>query len=150
MRKTFIALTATLALTPFAVEAQAPAVNPDADKQDWIVMFNGKDLTGWTPKIARYELGDNYGNTFRVENGLLEVRYDKKKYPDLRGPLRTPLLQGSVLLLPAGGRVSLRRRTGAGRAGLGAAQLRRHAAFATIRAPCRATRIFPSPSKDNC
>ena len=48
-------------------------------------MFNGKDLSGWTPKIAHYDLGDNYGNTFRVENGLLEVRYDKKKYPTFDG-----------------------------------------------------------------
>jgi enterochelin esterase family protein len=44
-------------------------------------MFNGKDLAGWTPKIAKHEVGDNFASTFRVENGLLEVRYDKKKYP---------------------------------------------------------------------
>jgi hypothetical protein len=62
-----------------AVQAQSPVVNPDADKEDWQVLFNGKDLTGWTPKIAKHELGDNSGNTFRVENGLLEVRYDKYK-----------------------------------------------------------------------
>ena len=40
-------------------------------------MFNGKDLSGWDVKFAKHELGDNYLNTFRVENGLLEVRYDK-------------------------------------------------------------------------
>jgi enterochelin esterase family protein len=61
-----------------AAHAQAP-VNPDAGKEDWQVLFNGKDLTGWTPKIAKHDLGDNFGNTFRVENGLLEVRYDKYK-----------------------------------------------------------------------
>jgi 3-keto-disaccharide hydrolase/putative esterase len=60
-------------------QAQTPPANPDADKQDWLVLFNGKDLTGWTPKIAKHILGDNFGNTFRVENGLLEVRYDKYK-----------------------------------------------------------------------
>lgn len=48
-----------------------------AAKQDWIQLFNGKDLTGWTPKITGYELGDNFGNTFRVENGLLKVSYEK-------------------------------------------------------------------------
>jgi hypothetical protein len=47
---------------------------PDAD---WIQLFNGRDLTGWTPKITHHELGDNYANTFRVEDGLLQVRYDK-------------------------------------------------------------------------
>ena len=77
---------ALLALLLAAATVQAPAqspppVNPDADKKDWIVLFNGKDLTGWTPKIAKYDLGDNYGRTFRVENGLLEVRYDRDKYP---------------------------------------------------------------------
>jgi len=68
-------LLATLASASFAQQV----VNPDADKEDWQVLFNGKDLTGWTPKIAKHELGDNFGNTFRVEHGLLEVRYDKYK-----------------------------------------------------------------------
>jgi hypothetical protein len=44
--------------------------------EDWISLFNGKDLSGWTPKIKGYELGDNYANTFRVENGAIAVRYD--------------------------------------------------------------------------
>lgn len=43
----------------------------------WITLFNGKDLTGWTPKITRYELGVNFGNTFRVEDGVLRICYDQ-------------------------------------------------------------------------
>lgn len=43
---------------------------------DWIQLFNGKDLTGWTPKIRGYPAGENFGNTFRVEDGYLTVRYD--------------------------------------------------------------------------
>jgi hypothetical protein len=43
---------------------------------DWISLFNGKDLTGWTPKIVGYEAGENFGNTFRVEDGLIKVSYD--------------------------------------------------------------------------
>lgn len=43
---------------------------------EWVSLFNGKDLTGWTPKIKGYELGDNYANTFRVEDGLMTVSYD--------------------------------------------------------------------------
>ena len=39
-------------------------------------MFNGKDLTGWTPKIKGHELGDNFADTFRVEDGVLRVSYD--------------------------------------------------------------------------
>lgn len=49
-------------------------------KGDWIQLFNGKNLDGWRPKIRHHPLGENYGNTFRVEDGLLKVRYDKDKY----------------------------------------------------------------------
>lgn len=48
-----------------------------AAEGEWIPLFNGKDLDGWTPKIAGYELGENFGNTFRVENGVLKVVYDQ-------------------------------------------------------------------------
>ena len=44
---------------------------------DWIKLFNGKDLDGWKVKITGYDLNDNYGNTFRVEDGLLKVAYDQ-------------------------------------------------------------------------
>jgi hypothetical protein len=50
---------------------------PDADAREWIQLFNGKDLAGWTPKFAKHALGENFLDTFRVENGVLEVRYDK-------------------------------------------------------------------------
>lgn len=43
---------------------------------EWIQLFNGKNLDGWTPKIRYHEAGENFGNTFRVEDGLLKVRYD--------------------------------------------------------------------------
>ena len=45
-------------------------------KPHWVQLFNGKDLDGWVMKISKHELGDNYGQTFRVENGLLTVSYD--------------------------------------------------------------------------
>jgi hypothetical protein len=51
-----------------------------AADQEWIQLFNGRDLTGWTPKLTHHELGDNFADTFRVEDGLLKVRYDR--YPD--------------------------------------------------------------------
>lgn len=46
-------------------------------RSEWIQLFNGKDLTGWTPKIRGHELGDNYADTFRVVDGKLVVSYDK-------------------------------------------------------------------------
>lgn len=42
----------------------------------WKPLFNGKNLDGWTPKIRYHDLGDNFANTFRVEDGLLKVAYD--------------------------------------------------------------------------
>lgn len=58
--------------------ATCPAQDlPVPKKGEWVSLFNGKDLTGWTPKIRYRELGENYGNTFRVEDGLLKVRYDQ-------------------------------------------------------------------------
>ena len=47
-----------------------------ADPKDWIQLFNGKNLDGWTPKITGYPTGENFANTFRVENGLMKVSYD--------------------------------------------------------------------------
>jgi len=44
--------------------------------EDWVELFNGRDLDGWTAKITGYPNGENFGNTFRVEDGLLKVRYD--------------------------------------------------------------------------
>jgi hypothetical protein len=60
-----------------AQTATTTAAIPKADATDWIQLFNGKDLTGWTPKFAKHDLGENYNGTFRVEEGLLKVRYDK-------------------------------------------------------------------------
>ncbi|MFY0686020.1 MAG: DUF1080 domain-containing protein [Cyclobacteriaceae bacterium] len=50
---------------------------PDPDQEEWVQIFNGKDLTGWTPKFTGYEAGDNIRNTFRItDDSLLSVRYD--------------------------------------------------------------------------
>jgi len=48
-----------------------------SSEEEWISLFNGKDLTDWTPKIKGYAVGENFGNTFRVEEGLLSVSYDE-------------------------------------------------------------------------
>ena len=47
------------------------------DQKDWIQLFNGRDLNGWTPKFSHHDLGVNLNDTFRVEDGLFKVRYDK-------------------------------------------------------------------------
>ncbi|MDB2686047.1 DUF1080 domain-containing protein [Mariniblastus sp.] len=45
-------------------------------EQEWIDLFNGKDLDGWTVKIAGHPMGENYADTFRVEDGVLKCEYD--------------------------------------------------------------------------
>jgi len=68
MRISHLALAACLAAPTWAL-AQGSA-------DEWIPLFNGRDLTGWTPKIAGHDTGVNFANTFRVENGVLKVGYD--------------------------------------------------------------------------
>src|SRR5689334_12136731 len=84
-----LALPLTLAVLAPVVFAQAPAAPapakaaaPAADWRaapaaDWQTIFNGKDLDGWVVKLAHHEVGDNYGDTFRVADGVIRVDYDK-------------------------------------------------------------------------
>ncbi|MEC9477165.1 MAG: family 16 glycoside hydrolase [Planctomycetota bacterium] len=50
---------------------------PSTPEKDWIQLFNGKDLKDWKIKFAGHDLGDNYKDTFRVEDGVLKVDYSK-------------------------------------------------------------------------
>jgi hypothetical protein len=54
-----------------------PQTKSDPNQKEWIQLFNGKDLNDWTPKFAHHDLGENVNDTFRVEDGLFKVRYDK-------------------------------------------------------------------------
>ncbi|MCO6476964.1 MAG: DUF1080 domain-containing protein [Phaeodactylibacter sp.] len=45
-------------------------------QEEWLPLFNGKNLDGWAPKIRGYATGENYANTFRVEDGLLKTSYE--------------------------------------------------------------------------
>jgi len=53
-----------------------PSENTD-QQENWIQLFNGKDLADWDIKITGHPLGENYMNTFRVKNGKLIVSYDQ-------------------------------------------------------------------------
>jgi hypothetical protein len=46
-------------------------------KNQWIKLFNGKDLDDWIVKVHHHDAGVNFGNTFRVEDGMIKVRYDQ-------------------------------------------------------------------------
>src|SRR4029450_8426727 len=49
----------------------------DPNQKEWLQLFNGRDLNDWVIKFAGHDLGENLNDTFRVEDGLLKVRYDK-------------------------------------------------------------------------
>lgn len=46
-------------------------------KNEWIQLFNGKDLFNWTVKIRGHEAGINHNDTFSVRDGVIHVSYDK-------------------------------------------------------------------------
>jgi hypothetical protein len=71
-------LLALLFAAAIAAHAAAPWQSVPASR--WQTLFNGRNLDGWVVKLAGHEVGDNYGDTFRVENGVIRVMYDK--YPD--------------------------------------------------------------------
>lgn len=51
---------------------------PEAPQEEaWFALFNGRDLGGWTPKFTGHPLGENLHDTFRVEDGVLKVAYDR-------------------------------------------------------------------------
>jgi len=79
------ALSLSLLGLALAAPAPAPAADtpPTPAKGRWVSLFNGKDLQGWTPKVKDYDAGDNFGDTFRVEDGVLKVDY--AKYPKFEG-----------------------------------------------------------------
>jgi hypothetical protein len=77
-----LAAAAVVAAVPQRVPAPgrgAPrgSASNDPNRQDWIQLFNGRDLNDWMIKFAKHDLGDNFNDTFRAEDGLMKVRYDK-------------------------------------------------------------------------
>ena len=73
---TLCILIAVLSLS-FCATNQLSASDDKGDEGEWIPLFNGENLDGWTPKIAKHPLGENFNNTFRVEKGILKACYDQ-------------------------------------------------------------------------
>lgn len=48
-----------------------------AAEGEWVSIFNGKNLDGWTIKFSGQDLGVNFRDTFRVEDSMMRVAYDK-------------------------------------------------------------------------
>lgn len=47
------------------------------DTEEWEQLFNGEDMAGWDIKIRNHPVNENFGNTFRVEDGILQARFDE-------------------------------------------------------------------------
>lgn len=68
--KTFVCLALVLM---FSMPAIAQRKN---SKEDWIRLFNGKDLADWTIQMTGHEPNENFNNTFVVDSAILKVNYD--------------------------------------------------------------------------
>jgi hypothetical protein len=73
MKKTIFLI--ALATFMYGCKESKDSAKNDANSEEWISLFNGKDLNDWDIKIAGHELGDNYLNTFRVEDSMFRVVY---------------------------------------------------------------------------
>jgi hypothetical protein len=83
-----------LLLAPIGVAGAAAA-----EAEGWHPLFNGKDLSGWTVKINKHPVGDNFANTFRVEDGVIKVNYDGyTKFDEQFGHLYTNQAYANYIL----------------------------------------------------
>ena len=71
IRTTFFLLTAVMFLSCSSIK------NADQHQEKWISLFNGKDIKDWNVKIHHHDYNVNFGNTFRVDSGIIKVRYDQ-------------------------------------------------------------------------
>jgi hypothetical protein len=58
-----------LALCAGAANAQ------DVKGGPWRTLFDGKTLNGWTAKVAKHPVGENYRQTFVADHGVIRVSY---------------------------------------------------------------------------
>lgn len=71
MKKAILSLFVLTMIVSCVSKSTKPAI------ENWIQLFNGKNLDGWIIKIKGSPLNENYKNTFRVEGGVMKVSYDQ-------------------------------------------------------------------------
>jgi hypothetical protein len=54
-----------------------PSATTDTSKEEWMQLFNRKDLSGWDIKITKHDLNDNFKNTFRVVDSIMKIDYSE-------------------------------------------------------------------------
>lgn len=78
--KKIIPLLAILLLTGCKENTSKAELPPTAQTTlQWESLFNGKDLSGWTPKLTGEHAGKDALNTFKVEDEMIRVSYEN--YP---------------------------------------------------------------------
>lgn len=65
-----------IGLTVWCLLLSSVTIAQSNQQGGWIQLFNGEDLNDWVPKFTGYPLGENYLDTFRVEDGLFKVSYE--------------------------------------------------------------------------
>jgi hypothetical protein len=92
-----IAIRLPVLIAAMIVSSSAAAAEPAMEQ--WHDLFNGKDLSGWTIKIATRPLNENYADTFRVSDGMIKVNYDGyDKFQNRFGHLYTNQAYSSYIL----------------------------------------------------
>lgn len=72
----------TLALLACAAcSGPRETADPAGPAPEWIALFDGTSLGGWTPKLCGTPVGEDPLRTFRVADGVLQVRYDDYEPP---------------------------------------------------------------------
>ena len=91
LKKNFISSFLMVAIfMPIIQSCNNKKENNETSKEEWVSLFNGKDLTGWDIKIKDHQLNENYKNTFRIEDSMIRVSYsDYEKFNNQFGHLFT-------------------------------------------------------------
>ncbi len=73
----FIMLLYGLLLSGCAAQKRPTNKPVSKNNNEWMSLFSGNSLDDWIVKIHHHDVGVNYGNTFRAEEGMIKVRYDQ-------------------------------------------------------------------------
>jgi hypothetical protein len=77
MKKMYLILLPLVFLAACNPSGQKKKDVETVEAETWIQLFNGENLDGWTIKMNKYPINENFNSTFRVENGMMVTRYDQ-------------------------------------------------------------------------